>query len=182
MDPDEYEKFGEEITQLKVSSIIDEHNFDETYNTWSEKIIEVAEKNSKVKKRKSLWKANRLLTKAKKNVQRMLRNNQETEESKGMSKEMLKERKRLITQHLNNEDKKRNHHTVNKVVDKIKQDGGVNSTSFWELRSKLIGKKLETKNAIIDEEGVRHDTPEGIKTEHVKYYKKLLTPDETTKE
>ena len=26
MGPDEYEKFGEEITQMKVSSIIDEHN------------------------------------------------------------------------------------------------------------------------------------------------------------
>ena len=185
MGPEEYEKFSGELNEIQVSTIIDEENFDESYEAWSKKIIEVAEKNGKEKKRKRLWKANRLLTKAKKKVQGMLRNSQETQdtkEHKGMSKEMLMMRKRLIVQHLNNEDKKRNHHTMNKAVDKIKQDGGVNSTSFWELRSKLMGRKKESKHAIIDEDGVRHDTPEGIKEQHVKYYQKLLTPDKSNKE
>jgi hypothetical protein len=91
-------------------------------------------------------------------------------------------RKRLVIEHMNNQDKKRNHQTVNKVVDKIKQDGGVNSTSFWELRSKLIGRKQESNHAVIDEEGVRHDTPEAIKDQHAKYYKELLTPDQSNKE
>ena len=100
-------------------------------------MVEIAEKNSKQRKKRSLWKSNRLLMKAKKMVQRKLR-----ETSLGKEEiNLLKRRKRLIIEHMNDEDKKRHYQKLSKIVDTVKKGGGVDSTSFWDLRRKLVPQK-----------------------------------------
>ena len=72
MAPDDYENFKAELQTEKISELIDDGNFEESYKLWSNTIIGLAEKHSKKRKKKNQWKSNRLLTLAKKRVQREL--------------------------------------------------------------------------------------------------------------
>ena len=80
-------------------------------------------------------------------------------------------------EHIDKEDKMKHYKTVNGIVGRIKEEGGAKSNAFWELKRKLSKKKRESGHAIIDEDGVRHDSIEAIKAQHVGHYKKLLTSD-----
>ncbi len=85
-------------------------------------------------------------------------------------------------QHIISEDQKKHYHVVNKIIEKIKNDGGLDSTSFHELRRNLTTRKRESGHPIIDENGIRHDSIEEIKQEHVKYYTKLLSGEDEADE
>ena len=68
---------------------------------------------------------------AKKRVQKKLRDRKSLSPK---NKKMLLMRKKLIMEHIIDEDRKKHHHVVNKVVEKIKNDGGLDSTAFWTVQ------------------------------------------------
>ena len=173
----DYGEYEKHIEESNIREILDPENFEESYKKWSEEVLKTAKQCSKKTKRKTVWKSNRILTTAKRRIQKKLKKHCQPRERK-----ILMMRKRLILEHIVKEDKKWHHHNVNKVVENIKKEGGFNSTAFAELRRRLTTKKHESGHAIIDENGVRHDEIEEVKNEHVNHYRKLLTgQDETDK-
>ena len=170
MGKEEYERFEKELECDEVSKMIKENDFENSYQAWSNKVLEIAKKNSRKRKVKSPWKSNRLLSRAKKNIQEELKRMKSPKQRK-----VLMARKRLIMSHIINENKAKYYSKVNRTVENIKMEGGVNSTAFYELRRRLSRKKKENGHSVIGEDGIRYDSPEEIKNEHVKYYKKLLT-------
>ena len=156
---------------MKISNMIEEEDFENSYQEWSDKVQEIARKHSKKRKKRSPWKSHRLLARAKKNVQNELK-------SKLIPfnlRTVLLTRKRLIINHIINEDKLKHYRLVDRTIENIRMEGGVNSTAFYELRRRLVPKKQESAHAVVDQDGIRHDSAEEIKNEHVKYYKKLLS-------
>ena len=90
MGNEEYKIFEEEIKMERVSKIIDEQNFHSSYTQWSKKIVEIAQRHSTTRKRRKPWKTNRILGKAKKNIQKeMERKKQQTEELQMLKKEEI---------------------------------------------------------------------------------------------
>ena len=63
---------------------------------------------------------------------------------------------------------------IDKTVESIKQDGGVDSNAFWKVRKKILGKKTEGKHAIKDEDGEIQTEEREIKTVYERYFSKLL--------
>ena len=91
----ERERFLHELEEGKISEIIDEQSLQETYTKWNKKVIEIARRNTRKPKKLKEWKGTRLLRKAKKSVKNQLKNARKRKE-----REILKERGRLIEQHL----------------------------------------------------------------------------------
>ncbi len=48
-------------------------------------------------------------------------------------------------------------------IAEVKEAGGVNSGTFWEVRKQLMGKRSETAEAMEDEDGNVHEDKEKIK-------------------
>ncbi len=167
----EYECFKQEMNELNVSRILEEEGeFKEAYTKWSRTVTQIAENNSKKRKKRPIWKVNRLLRNAKKNIQRKQRDNNVTKEGR----RLMKVQKMLIDEHIWNEIMSRKRSQIDKTVESMKRGGGVNSDGLWEVRNKILGRKREGKHPIEDEEGVVQKEEENIKDVYEKYFKKLL--------
>ena len=165
-----YKKFKSKIREEKISEELTKKNFNRSYDIWSNKVLQIVDKYSETRKKKSQWKVNRHLMKAKKMVNRELRCQNLSDEKV----KILKTRKKLLIQYIEEEDKKRSHNKVTKQVAEIKKEGGLNSTAFWEMKRRVMGRPHEAGHAIVDEEGNRFEEPEEIKEQHAKYYEQLL--------
>ena len=63
-------------------------------------------------------------------------------------------------------------------MEKIKKEGGVDTTAFWELKRRVEGgRKEETAHMMENEEGELVEETEEILQVYQKYYQKLLTTD-----
>ena len=179
MGTEEYKKFEEEIEHEKISEIIEEESFNDTYTRWSERVIEIASRNQKKKKIKRDGRINKKLLNAKKKILRALRRDKMRQEER----EELKRRRDMISEYIEEEEKTKKFARVNKIVAKIKEEGGLNSsTTFGEFQRRLRGKKMGTGHAVEDENGVKQENPEKIKGTYVKYFKQLLTTMEARDE
>ena len=87
-------------------------------------------------------------------------------------------RKDLINENIEKEHRRKQHQQVEKEIQRVKNEGGVNSTSFWELKRRIDGTNVECAHTIEDENGIIKEDKEEILEEYGKYYQKLL---ETTK-
>ena len=165
----EYGTFMQKINDGKVSKILEMGDFKEA--KWSKTVMQIAEECSSNKRQKSsTWKANRQLRKAKKLISRKI---MEKKTTKG-EKTLLKMQKTLIDEHIWTEMMTRKKTLIDKTVESVKQDGGVDSNTFWEVRKRIMGKKSEEKHAIRDENGeIKTDEIE-IKTVYERYFCKLL--------
>ena len=61
------------------------------------------------------------------------------------------------------EEQNKEYIRITRIVDEIKKGGGINGTTFWEVRSKLLKKTKETAHAVIDKNGDKREDPEEIK-------------------
>ena len=68
-----YKRYKEKLQENKISSIIKEENFSESYTKWNDEINNIIEECSTKKKKSKGWKVNRKLLVAKKSVTRELR-------------------------------------------------------------------------------------------------------------
>ena len=165
----EREHFLQELEEEKISEIIDEKNLQESYTKWNKKVIEIARRNMRKPKKMKDWKEARLLRKADKSVKNQLKKTHNRKERK-----ILKERRRLIEQHLNNMLRKKKTTKVNKIVEEMKKGGGVDSEVFWTVRNKILGRSKEGKYAVEDENGELQKTPEEIKEVYRTHFDNLL--------
>ena len=161
-------EFKKKLSNMKVSECIN-HNIKESYGQWSHLVMKTWDSCCKKVKIKKKWKINRKLTKAMKNITKSLR-------SKNISKDkirLLKIQKELIRDHIDQEEKEKNAARVLKTVQEVKKMG-VGSTTFWDVRRKLLAGKEESPYSIFDSSGKLCDDPDEIKEIHCEWYKQLL--------
>ena len=145
-----------------------------TQHMQSEKVLQTWEKYTVTQKCKNILKNNRLLKRAKHNVNNLLKN-------KRLGKSvvhLLKHRKKIIADHIENEYITRNNNQVEKVVD-VQRAGGVDSATFWTVKRKILGGHQQTAHAIMDESGEIQEEEEEEEEEEIKkvykeYFTKLL--------
>ena len=171
------EEFAEELAKERVSEIIDPNKIVESYTKWSEKVMEISDKFSTEKRpKKGRSKCNRLLIRSKRKITRELK-------SKGLDKDTiktLKKRKQLIMEHLEGENMRERGRKIEATVQEVKEGGGVDSTTFWKVKSRLKGKNDNEIAAIIDEDGNKIEEPDEIKGVYMRYFSELLTKREGT--
>lgn len=77
---------------------------------------------------------------------------------------------------IENEAKSQFRNKINKVVEKLRSNKGINGPNMWEVLKKLKRKKEEPASAIKDQEGKILEEPEAIKTRYLEYFGDLLEP------
>ena len=164
-------KFKNILSQKKVSNIIDDKDIRSTYTVWNKEIVDIRDSCYKSVKIRKTWKVSRKLTAAKKEITKDLKTKNLTSEQV----KLLKERRRMLIELIEEEEQAKEYARITKIVDDIKRDGGVNGTTFWEVRKKLCKPKKEAGHAMMDANGVRCEKPEEIKNIYKEWYKELLT-------
>ena len=90
----------------------------------------------------------------------------------------IKQRRKLIMQQIEDEEKKKHYTHLNKVIDEVKKAGGINSTTFWKVRKKLSARCDENAHAVKDKDGKTCEKPEDIKQVYTEWFKELLSTKE----
>ena len=165
-----YERFERRIEEQNISKILESDNFDTAYKDWSDKVLDVVDKCSTKKRKSRGWKVNRKLVKMKRRIVKQLRDQR-------LSKEdvrLLKVEKNLIEEFMGEEKEKKNHEDVDKVIDRIKSEGGVNSTAFWELKRRIEGRTTDEAHVIESENGEIIEDKEKIMERYKEYFQDLL--------
>ena len=167
-------EFANELTEERVSELIDKKDIVSSYARWSQKVMEICDKYSTEKTpKKGRSKCNRLLVRSKSKIVKKLKES-------GLEKEeikTLKKRKELIMEHIDRECKRENRRKVDATVKEVKEGGGVDSTTFWKVKKRLMGQNKNEVAAIIDEDGNKKEDPEEVKEVYMKYFSKLLATD-----
>ncbi len=165
-----YENIQAKLQQEQISETIKEDNFVETYTKWNDDVMRIVEECSSKRKKSKGWKVDRKLQVAKKMIIKELK-------AQNLGKEeirILKVRKNLINEHIEKEHWKKNHKHVCGEVDKIKSEGGIDSTAFWELKQRLEGRREEIAHVMQNESGVIVEEDEEILEVYENFYTKLL--------
>ena len=163
------EMFEKDLEDSKISEIIRKDEIGNTYEEWSMKVLEIAERNKRSKKKNTKWKSCRLLQKAKKGVIGKLR-----KEKSMKRKKLLEQRKLLLDEYMLDEMKMKKKNSVDRIIEDIKKDGGVDSETFWKVRARILGKKEEHRYAIRDVDGSLKENPDEIKRVYQQFYDDLL--------
>ena len=161
--------FAKELQKESVSSLIDDRPIRESYPAWNEKVLKIRDKFSTRHKSRRKWKLERLLSRERKALSQKLKSTNEKDQIK-----QLKIQKQIIMDMIDEEQRGKEFARINKIVSDVKEAGGVDSTTFWKVRSKIMGRQEEIGDVMEDEEGVLHEDPEEIKEIHARYYENLL--------
>ena len=170
IDPRRYEEFERELEVEKVSELITEEGFPKCYTNWIKKVKEISKKYYMKKKRRKIGKCNRILLKSRRNINRKLKGT-------NMNKKevlLLKKRKQLILEHMENERTRERLNKVESTIKKVQEAGGVDSSTFWEVKKRLMGKTANEVLGVKDEQGKKQEGPEEVKEVYRKYFNKLL--------
>jgi hypothetical protein len=136
------------LEREKVSEMINEQPIKSSYTLWSKKVLSIRDKYSSRKKVRRKWKVERILKKEEAALTKQLK--------QAMSKEKvmkLKLQKKVIQHMMDKEHMMKENKRITKIVEEVKESGGVNSTRFWDVRKQLLGKEAETAEAMEDEQG-----------------------------
>ena len=169
LDDDGCNRFREKLEEAKVSDLLDSGSIQEAYTIWNKKVLEIRESCCKRVKIRKNWKICRLLTKAKKRITRELKTTDDKEKIWE-----LKKRRDLIKQQIEEEEQNKEYTRINKIVEEIKKDGGVNSNTFWKVRRRISGKEDKKAHAMMNKEGEMCEKPEEIKKIYSEWYQELL--------
>ena len=169
LDKRNLEAYRNELEAEKVSNIIDDRPIRLSYPEWCKKTLRIRDKYSSKKKIRRKWKVHRQLVREKKKINRQL----EVETNKDLIKE-LKVKKATIMDLIDEELIQKQYTRINNIVSDVRKAGGVNSTTFWEVRNKFLGRNSETADIMEDENGILQDDPEEIKEIYARYFEKLL--------
>jgi hypothetical protein len=176
-----YQRLQEKMEEQEISKILDVEDFDRTYAEWSDKVLQIVDECSTKRKKSKGWKVNRKLESFKKTIKQKLKDATLDKETV----RLLKVESMLVTDHIEDELRKKHYKNVNMEVDKIKKEGGVDSTVFWELKRRIEGKRNEeTAHMMENEDGDIVEEKKEILEVYKNYYQKLLTtkPGETEAE
>ena len=90
--------------------------------------------------------------------------NRMRKEKNNKERAILKQRLKQVDGYINNQLEKKQTVKINKIVEEIKNGGGVDSEIFWTVRNKIIGMKREGKYAVEDKNGILKKTHEEKKS------------------
>ena len=170
MDQDGVTRYRERLAEENISSLINEDDIRTTYPKWRDKVTEIRESCCKKVKIRKKWKVCRKLTVMKKEITKELKKKLSAKRVKE-----LKDRRKLIQQQIDDEERLKEYTRINKIVDEVRKSGGVNSTMFWEVRKRIQGKREDPAYAMENKWGKMCDKPEEIKEIHKDWFKELLT-------
>ena len=131
---------------------------------------EVFEK--KVKSKKRQLKVERILRKAKRKERQKLKSNMSTEEQR-----LIIMKIGLINSHIVEHVKEQRSKRINRTVEEIIKEGGVNSTRFWDFVSKMRpnNQREQEQIAMENDRGELIENTEETKNLYKNHYLKLLT-------
>ncbi len=164
-----WSKFRKEIKEKKISELIDERCVKTSYTEWSKAVLKIKNTCSRKAKIRRTWKVNRKLTVEKKEITRELKKITNREQVL-----LLKRRRKIIIQQIEEEEHKQEYNRIRKIVDEIKQSGGVNSNAFWKARSEICETPGEAAHAIADKHGKLQESPIEIKQVYSEWFQELL--------
>ena len=96
---------------------------------------------------------------------------------------MKKQRLHWINHHIQQEELSIKKNRIKRIIEELKEKGGIHGPSFWEMRRKFLGRKKEIPYAIEDEEGRLLENEEEILERYASYYRDLLsTPSARSEE
>ena len=168
--PKAKERFKQKTMDAGLTKIWEEEiDAQKAYTTWNKKVKEIGEEcfTSK-KKKKQTNKTIRKLRKKKKELKDLMKR------KVGEEKKIIAERRKLITEFINDIKRKQEASKVSRIAEKIRKEGGFDANAFWKHAAEMRGNKKETATAVKDEEGKIEEDPVKIKEIHRRYFEKLL--------
>ena len=179
LDRKKCEEYAEELRKKKVSEMISEKDFQESYSSWCEQVMQIRDRHSTCKKqKKKMGKCNRLLLRKKREITKQLR-------SSGIDRETvktLKKRKQLVMEHMEHERVMERKRKIEATVQEVEEGGGVGSATFWKVKDRLMKRTKHEVAAIMDENGEKQEDEEKIKKVYMNYFQDLLTTNAGTTE
>ena len=91
-----------------------------------------------------------------------------------ISIDLLKKRKALLLEHIEQEQKMETKRKIDATVHEVKEAGGDDSSTFWKVKKKLQGGKDNELAAIMDEKGIKHEGKEAVMDVYSRYFEELL--------
>ncbi len=174
LDKEGWKKFQVELGKEKVSEILTaERDIRLSYPEWQKAVTKIRDKYKKKVRACKKWKICRELTTAKKAITRELK-------KKTLRKDEvveLKDRREFLNQQIDKEEQEKRYKRIIHVISELKKSGGVNGTTFWEVRRKLSNKAAEPVHAMKNSEGVLCEEPDEIKKVHRDWFETLLTTE-----
>ena len=143
------------------------------YNEWQLALQEIIEQSFKTKKRRreSKLKSVRILMKAKRKIRHEM-----LSEDDSSKKRVKRIQEKLIDEHILHESKKERCMKIEKMVDRIKGHGGLNSGAFWEFKKGMDTKKRkDAPSTIRSKEGKVLEDKDEILDAYAEFYKQLLS-------
>ena len=175
LDKTKVEAYKQELEEEKVSELIDERPIRESYSEWNEKTLHIRDKYCTRKKVRRKWKVHRVLSKEMKRIKQQLKGRNDKDTIKE-----LKMKKATIMDLIDEELIQKQYTRVSKIISDVKEAGGVNSATFWDVRNKFVGRRCEAADVMEDENGVIQEDPEEIKEIHARYFENLLKRRESS--
>ena len=147
----------------------------ERYYTWQSSISDIVKSCSVIVKRNKTFKTKRVykLMKMKRTIKAW-----RTSESSFEKKETLKFQEKLLDSYIQDEQKSNRAKKINDLVNKLKKEGGMNTSAFWEFKKKMDKSNECQKGIIKNSEGKKLYEDEEIKAEYRKFYEDLLKSSE----
>ena len=185
MDKKGYQKFQRLCNSSKISQIINnEENIQDQYTKWSKRVKEIKERCEKKVKRKNNdanTKWNRIMRRIERTIRKAMKKRKYNKYSKE-EQDIAKARLELIRFHIEEENKRRNKDRIDKTMQEIKEQGGVNGETFWKFKKKFQRRQEEHMSMVYSKNGERIEDREGIKERYREFYKELLKTKESKTE
>ena len=174
-----YKKFQKMCTEQKVSSMI-KGELQESYTAWSRKVQEIKKRCTKTIKYKNRASSHdiRTLLKIEREIKRSLKDKRYSQEDKILAKLRIEK----IKIHIQQEKRGKHMEKISRIIQEIKEQGGVNGETFWKFKKKFQRKKTEELSMVYNAEGERVEDKEQIKETFAKFYKNLLQVKKATTE
>ena len=164
-----YSRYRQSLREKRISKLIDHPDLQIGYDQWSAEVEQAIKEVSQKVQCKTKKSRNRKWIKHKRYIRQRIRNASQE------NRIILKNRLKLIDQHILNESKARHRKKIDKIVQSLRANGGVHGPNFWEVRRRILGKKEEAPAAVKDRDGSKLETTDKILERYKNYYQDLLT-------
>ena len=178
-----YAKIEEGIRERNLVNIFSKDEpVDELYEEFKGEMDKLIEQNKTTLKKDNKRKSIRVLIKVKKSIkQKIKREGQNLDKN---SKYLLIARMKIIDEAIVEEGQKQYQQKIEKVVEQLKGNNGMNVPNMWKVMKKVERRKVEPPTAVKSKEGVVIEEPEKIKERYLEHFAEILqnVPAETQEE
>ena len=158
------------LREEKVSDhLIGAEEFEVRYNKWKERINNIIDKNKTILKTHNKSKKTRELLKARRQIKKQISTTTDKAE-----REIGVKRIKLINEYIKQEENNQYKRKMEKVINKLKAEGGINGANTWEVLKKMRGNRIEKPSSIWAKDGSVLEKEEDILNRHVEHFSDLL--------